>query len=127
MEIAGSINAKGAPSDLSSDSCLIIEVRDTSLQDVSSLSLGGKEIPFDSNLKSFPYKYTITSLKPDKNAVEVTVSATLHVNHCSRSIKSGDYITDTMFTLNLTDPTKSAYNVDVHLVEYVIGELIVFI
>ena len=103
---------------MSADSCLIIQVRDTSIPDVESLLLGEKKINIEANGIAFPYSYLLQCEKPETEAVKVTVGATLHVNHCSESIKSGDFITVQSYPMNLTDRTKSSYKVDLSIVKY---------
>ncbi len=124
MEVSGIITAVGAPRDLAPESCLIIKVEDSSLQDAGALTLAVEVINAGTTAIRFPYKYNVVSLRPEATAVEVTVSATLHVNHCEKQIKNGDFITDTLLPLDLTDRDKPKHNVDVKLVKFEKGKFL---
>ena len=106
------------PSQFASDSCIKIRVEDISLADAPSKLLGQSTIPLKQLNAIKPLKFKVFSNYSSPNATSVAVAATLHLGHCSRSIKIGDYITDKNHLLNISGDLSVVHNIKIPLKQY---------
>ena len=102
----------------SSASCVVIRVEDISRQDVSSKLLIEQLFPVAEVRPGAPIKFKVLSDKPDKDATDVSVSATLHFGHCTRRLRDGDYFTDTNYFLNISNPAKSVHDIKIFMLKF---------
>ena len=110
------------PASFPSNSCIALRVEDISIVDAPSQLLGEIKIPVENLDPKQPLTFKLFSDKPDEDATDVAAAATLHLGHCSGQLKTGDYITDTNYVLNITEKTKSVHDIRILLKKF--GKLI---
>ena len=86
-------------------SCLVVELRDTSLADASSVLYQREVIDVSGVDLGDKYHYKLKSKRPKNVHNSFSVSATLNVGWCAKSssgkwIQSKDYLTDTTFNID---------------------------
>ena len=124
MKLTGKISISGEGVSLGDESHLTVKLEDTSRMDASPLLLAEQEQTLPAGTKlgsgSDGLNYTIVCEKPEKFAPTYSVSAVLNVGWKASGeewIRKGDYLTDTMHEVDLSQETEPIV-VDIIIVHY---------